>query len=274
MLAVLTNNAISGEIEQNNKSCQQLQMKYNSTMAQTTKIGDVSITCIKDNKEERMMPLDLFGNIPQNIVDSLNIQNGVKSSVNTFLVSTNGVDILFDTGLGSQDSQLLKALDNKPESIKLIYLTHFHGDHIGGMLKDGKPVFPNAEIYASREEYEAWMNMPDKAKEQAAKTMKAYEKQLHLFEFGDTLPGNVTAIDGRGHTPGHTIFKINDKILIVGDILHGMALQTTFPEFCAKFDMDKENAIKSRKYVLEYGKSNDAIIVGMHVPMPGIVPTK
>ena len=31
-----------------------------------------------------------------------------------------------------------------------------HGDHIGGLLKDGKVVFPNAEVYINRIEAEAW----------------------------------------------------------------------------------------------------------------------
>ena len=31
-----------------------------------------------------------------------------------------------------------------------------HGDHIGGLLKNGKVVFPNAEVYINRIEAEAW----------------------------------------------------------------------------------------------------------------------
>ena len=71
--------------------------------------------------------------------------------------------MLFDTGVGVPDSRMmegLKSLNVKPEDIDCLFLTHFHGDHIGGMMKDGKVVFPKAEVYASKAEYDAWMKMP------------------------------------------------------------------------------------------------------------------
>lgn len=247
-------------------------MPDESTISETVKVNEVTVTCIRDNKAERIMPLSLFGDIPERLADSLGISGGIKSSVNAILVKTEGATILFDTGLGKPDSQLLTALDNKPEDIKLIYLTHFHGDHIGGMMKGDKPVFTNAEVYASREEYEGWMNMPAEAKAQVVKTMKAYEKHLHLFEFGDTLPGNVIALDGRGHTPGHTIYNVNNEILVAGDIIHGIALQLSHPEYCASYDMDKEKAIMTRKRILNYAREHKIDIAGMHIPLPGIIP--
>ena len=37
--------------------------------------------------------------------------------------------------------------------------------------------------------------MPAERKAQVVKTMDAYKERLHLFEFGDTLPGNVVAME-------------------------------------------------------------------------------
>ena len=274
LLSALTLNAACKENKNNNVTYEQTQMTEKSTIKETIEVNEVTITCIRDNQKERLMPLSLFGDIPQTIIDSLGIRNGIKSSVNAILVKTKDATILFDTGLGNPDSQLLSALDNKPEDIKLIYLTHLHGDHIGGMMKGDKAVFPNAEVYVSRKEYEGWMSMPAEAKAQAMKTMKAYENRLHLFEFGDTLPGNVIALDGSGHTPGHTIYNVNNEVLVAGDIIHGMALQVSHPEFCASYDMDKEKAIKTRKHFLEYAKEHKIDIAGMHIPMPGMISFK
>ena len=67
----------------------------------------------------------------------------------TFLVETDGVLILVDTGMGAPDSRLLSGLASlgvTPADIKYLYLTHFHGDHIGGMMKGDSIVFPNAEV--------------------------------------------------------------------------------------------------------------------------------
>ncbi len=274
LLSALTLNAACKDKGNNNTNNINTHMTYNNAGQTTTEEKDVRITCIKDNKKERMMPLSLFGNIPERLIDSLNIRDGIPASMNAFLVKNGEITILFDTGLGGPDSQLMNALDNKPENIKLIYLTHLHGDHIGGMMKGNKPVFTNAEIYLAREEYEGWMKMPEKAKAQVVKTMKAYEKHLHLFEFGDTLPGNVTALDGKGHTPGHTIYNVNNEILIAGDIMHGMALQLPHPEYCASYDMDTTEAVQTRKRILKFASDNKIDIAGMHIPLPGIISFK
>lgn len=50
--------------------------------------------------------------------------------------------------------------------------------------------------------------MPAERKAQVVKTMDAYKERLHLFEFGDTLPGNVVAMEAVGHTPGHTVSRV------------------------------------------------------------------
>lgn len=190
--------------------------------------------------------------------------------MSTFLVDTNGIRILFDTGMGAPGSRLLPGLQSlgiSPADIGYLYLTHFHGDHIGGMMKGDSVVFPNAEVYASKVEYDAWMTMPAERKAQVVKTMDAYKERLHLFEFGDTLPGNVVAMEAVGHTPGHTVFQ-SGKLLVIGDLIHGAALQLEHPEYCASYDMDKEAAVKARKYFLQYAKDNQLTMAGMHLPAP------
>ncbi len=82
-------------------------------------------------------PLALFGEIPQNIVDSLGIQDGIPSSMSAVLVKSGDNTILFDTGLGTPDSRLIPSLDSlgvNASELDKIYLTHLHGDHIGGLM--------------------------------------------------------------------------------------------------------------------------------------------
>ena len=57
-----------------------------------------------------------------------------------------------------------------------------------------------------------------------------------------------------------------DNKLIVVDIMHGVALQMEHPEFCARFDMDKEQAIASRKGIMEMAKKEGLTMYGMHFP--------
>ena len=138
------------------------------------------------------------------------------------------------------------------------------------MMKDGVAVFPNAEVYGSKVEYDAWMKMPADKKSQVESTMKAYKDRLHLFAFGDTLPCKVVAMDAVGHTPGHTVFQAG-KLLVVGDLMHGAALQLKYPDVCATYDMDKSGAVKSRKHYVQYAREIGLVIAGMQLPVPAFM---
>ena len=43
------------------------------------------------------------------------------------------------------------------------------------------------------------------------------------------------------------------------------------PEICATYDMDREQAIKTRKQFLQYAKENHLTIAGMHLPAPAFI---
>lgn len=242
-------------------------MQITDNGIKTIRLDGMEVTWIQDNEGEHLMPVSLFSDASDKLIDSLGVQNGIPSSMSAFLVKTADTVILFDTGKGLESSCLtsrLQSLGIAPADIQYIYLTHFHGDHIGGMLKGDSVIFPNAQVYAAKMEYDGWMDMPDDAKEHV---MTAYKDRLHLFEFGETLPGNVVAMKAVGHTPGHTVYQTG-KLLIIGDLIHGAALQMVNPEICASFDMDKKAAIESRKYFLNYAKENGLTIAGMHLPAP------
>lgn len=253
------------------ESVEVLNVKEN--MLSTLELDGVRVTWIRDNAKDRLMPRFLFPDATDAQIDSLSLQNGIPASVSAFLVEKDGKYMLFDSGVGAPDSKLqegLKTLCVAPSEIDYIFITHFHGDHIGGMMKDGSPVFTNAEVYASKTEYDAWMKMPEDKKSQVETMMKAYGDRVHMFAFGDTLPCNVIAMDASGHTPGHTVFQTG-KLLVVGDLMHGAALQLKYPDICATYDMDKKGAIKSRKHYIEYARKNNLVIAGMHLPVPAFM---
>jgi glyoxylase-like metal-dependent hydrolase (beta-lactamase superfamily II) len=184
---------------------------------------------------------------------------------------------LFDAGLGAWGGQLLNrlaALGLNSDSIGLVYLTHFHADHIAGLVKPGdagktEKVFKNAAVYAGKVEYDAWMN--DIPKNDLQKDIMAlYKDSLHLFAFGDTLPHGVLAMDAVGHTPGHTAFQLAN-LLVVGDLMHGYALQKDHPEINSNYDMDKAKSAESRKRLMQYARDNKLLMAGMHLPPPGFV---
>lgn len=237
---------------------------------QTIELDNMKITWLGDNAQEKLMPISLFKDAPDSIIKQRQLQNGIPASISAFLVQTEGKNILFDTGNGFTDSRLLINLQKaglNANDIQYIYLTHLHGDHIGGMIKDGKAVFTQAEVYVSKTEYDAWINTPSDKNLQQKQIMSIYKEKLHCFEAGDTLPGHIASIDAKGHTPGHTAYQ-KGRLMIIGDLIHGAAIQFDFPEICASFDMDKNEAIQTRKLLLKQAKSNKLIMAGMHLPSP------
>lgn len=239
--------------------------------------GGSSIYWIKDNKGQKLFPCNLFVNASDSLCQSLELSKGIPAAVNTFLLKVDGEYILFDAGLGDLGGQSLKNLEKinvTPDSIKLIYLTHLHLDHISGLITKSKngedeKVFKNSVLYISKPEYEAWTSALTNNDLQK-KILGMYRESIRLFEFGDKLPHNIQAIDAVGHTPGHTAFQYK-QILIVGDLMHGYALQKDHLDINSNYDMDKQKSVESRKRLVTYAKKNNLTLAGMHLPHFGFV---
>lgn len=228
---------------------------------------------LKDNEGEKMNSRDLFSDAPDALIDSLGLTNGMPASVSTFLLKAEGKNILFDAGLGPKMgghmAERLAAIGLSTDSIDIICLTHLHGDHVGGLMGEEGAAFARAEVYVGAVEYDAWMNqMPAEQTGLQRGAMELYADRLHQFAFGDTLSCGVVAMDAVGHTPGHTVFQ-KGELLVIGDLMHGLALQEQHPEYNSNYDMDKEKSVESRKRILEYAKANNLVMAGMHLPDPG-----
>lgn len=238
----------------------------------TLKDHGIAVTWIQDNQKPKTMPASLFPEAARAVIDSLGMtESGIPATISTFLVQTDGKNLLFDAGLGAPDSRLLPSLQSlqlSPDDIQYIFLTHFHGDHIGGLLTpSGEAVFKKAQVYASKAEYDGWMKMPKAQRAQVEQLRAAYGNRLHLFAYTDALPENIKPMEAKGHTPGHTVYAIG-RFLIVGDLMHGAALQMPHPEFCASYDQQPDQAVSTRRYFLDYVRSHHLIMAGMHLPAP------
>lgn len=227
-------------------------------------ISKMEFIIIPDSETPMTMTPALFTNVPEGLIEELGVAEGIPSSLCTFLVRTKGKNILFDSGNGADDSQLIPTLESigiNPEDIDYVFITHLHGDHIGGMVKDGAAVFANATVFLNKDEYDGWGNVDESPMGQA------YGESIKLFTDADTLPCGIKAIKAYGHTPGHTMYRIDD-IVIAGDLMHATALQLENPESCARFDMDKEKSAQTRKSALESFKEEGLKVYGMHFPDP------
>lgn len=228
---------------------------------------------VEDKPGPTVQTTNIFPTVPDSLWEAMELTDGIPSSTSCFLMQTEGEYILFDAGMGAPFSQLLPRLEEMniaPADIHYIYITHMHGDHIGGLIHDGVAVFPEAKLYVNRLEAEAWLSMADGRGAQAQAVLEAYSGNVYLFEAGDVLPLGVKTIAAYGHTPGHTCYE-KDSLLVIADLLHGAALQLVHPEYCPFYDMDAEAATESRLRILKYGREHGLKMYGHHLPAPGYI---
>lgn len=243
----------------------------------TRKIDTLTLITLKDNDGEKRMPNKLFyGKADSAKVEKLSPEGSVASSISCFVVETQGKRILFDAGNGAAHGgkmlERLRAAGIAPEQIDYIFVTHFHGDHIGGLAADGKPLFANAQLYVPDAEYAAWAAMGNDGGKEAVETVDTYGNRLHRFAYTDILPLGVKAMAAPGHTPGHTVYQTG-RLFIVGDLLHGFDLQMQDLDICPAYDMDPAKATESRKHFIDYIRQNKLITAGMHFPDNGVKDT-
>ena len=269
----------------NSKTPQQIPGVYHR------KIGDILVTSISDGYIDGT--LDVMRNVDlakakQILSDAF--RPARRTSVNTFLIRSNGRMALIDTGSGNymgpaagfvQRNLAAAGIDAK--AIDTVLLTHMHPDHSAGLtdMSTGALLFPNAELVMHENEPAHWFDdgALAKADERAAKLffqagreqVAPYKKQTRLFKQGEVFPG-VTAVPSPGHTPGHTAYLIasgNDQLMIWGDTVHVPEVQTAFPEAGMAFDTDLAQAAASRKRMFDRVSADGTLVAGMHLHFPG-----
>ena len=201
-----------------------------------------------------------------------------QSATNVFLVrKTTGQHVLIDAGLGIRLLENLQEFDVTPEMIDKILITHLHFDHIGGLLdSDNAKVFPNAMLYISINDYNFFTDpstplLNERWREVATAVVNTYRENLVLFtpEQG-MITDVIQAISNFGHTPGHTVYLVDNDILIWGDMVHSMAVQMPHPTVSVTFDVDNQMAIQARLDMLNFIIEHNFSVGGAHIPFPGM----
>ena len=269
--------------------------KRQASGAYRFRLGSYQLTAIYDG----LWPVKIEGKFVRNAstaeveaaVAAAFLPPGVlQINFTALLVNTGRKLVLIDTGTAGQivDSagtllDNLAAAGTKPAAIDTILISHFHPDHINGIKdKDGRKVFPNAEIAVPDAEWTYWMNEANMAGTSpvvhkyflnARRIFRDLAKEVKRFTPGSEVAPGISAIAAPGHTPGHVAFSVssgNQSMLVIADTARNPELFVRHPEWQPSFDMDGDVAVASRRRLLDQAAADKMLVHGYHFPFPAI----
>ena len=257
------------------------------------KLGALTFTVIRDGGSQMEKPWETFGvnqspeTVQKALSDAFLPTDKLFNTYCPTLIDTGSDLILVDTGFGAMMRgkgagmmmEGLKKAGYTPEQVTIVALTHLHGDHIGGLMEDGKPAFPNARYVAGQLEYDFWT---DKAREGTpaegnhklvmANVVPLASKMTFIKE-GDEVVAGMTAMLAPGHTPGHMVFHIQSEgkqLVMTGDAANHYILSLGNPDWDVRFDMDKAQAAATRRRIFDMIAKDRIPFLGYHMPFPAV----
>lgn len=250
----------------------------------TVSLGDYEIISIQAQADRMVGATDMFPDITPLALEAGfasmprffgETPNDLRFTQNICVVKHAGLTTLVDTGIPVETpgAMLLEGLAEAAipaDSIDLVILTHRDLDHVGGNLRDGKPVYPNARYVIGRFEYEAFQ-MDQARAENFPKFVGALESlgRLEIVTNDAEVSPGIRLWLTPGHRSGATSVLVGDVALLLADVWHA-AIQVSDPSLSIKFDSDLELAAETRMRVIERAEREDLLVAVPHTPFFGL----
>lgn len=259
----------------------------------TFKVGEFEVLVVRDGARPSGKPNETFGtNQSAETVGALLQANFLPADnfVNSFaptLIKAGSEVVLFDTGFGAGGRANgmgrlvdgMKLAGYQPEDVTVVVLTHLHGDHIGGLMENGKPAFPNARYVTGQVEYDFWTNparagTPAEGGQKAVlANVKPLADKMTFIGDGASVVSGITGMAAFGHSPGHMIYNIESggrRLILTADTANHFVLSLQRPDWEVRFDMNKEMAAATRKKVFDMIATDKLAFLGYHMPFPAV----
>jgi glyoxylase-like metal-dependent hydrolase (beta-lactamase superfamily II) len=258
------------------------------------KVGTIEVTAVTDGMRDAPLG-QLVRNAPADQVNAALQAAYLPKDKFPFIftpivVNTGSKLVMIDTGLGpatfaqsngsaGQAHANMAAAGIDRSAIDMVIISHFHGDHINGLLNaDGTPAFANAEIAVPEAEW-AFCTDESKLTNDALKGNGANVKRVFgplaakVTKYSDKkelVPG-ITAMATPGHTPGHhshVISSGSESAVVQADVSNHPALFVRNPGWHAAFDMDAAAAEATRRKLYDQLAADKMRMQGFHFPFP------
>lgn len=256
------------------------------------KLGAFEITNILDGVLKRSGPHPIFGqDQPEQAVQEFALANrlpgtSIENPYTVTLVNTGKELVLFDTGNGDARggdvgmlARLLPQAGYDPAQVDIVVITHGHPDHIGGLMSAGEPTFPNARYIFGQVEFDYWKagkDVPEarqKNRELFLNVAVPLADKATFIAPGQDVVSGITAVNAFGHSPGMLAYNIESegrRLLLWADVTNHYVMSLMKPEWHVAFDHAKEDAVATRKRVLDMVAADAIPAIGYHMPFPAL----
>ena len=224
-------------------------------------------------------------------------QGPVAHAYTPVVINTGSKLVAIDTGLGlgmfeqskgavGQYHANLQAAGIDRNAVDVVIISHFHGDHINGLVgPDNKPAFPNAEVMVPETEWAFWADesnvskLPDVAKSQMPNPKRVFGvlgNKVTKYQAKQGTRSGHHVDRNPGHTPGHMSYTVasgSSKILVQSDVTAGAAsLFARNPDWQFVFDTGQAAGGRDAEKALRYGRKreNDGAGLSHRVPIHGV----
>jgi glyoxylase-like metal-dependent hydrolase (beta-lactamase superfamily II) len=264
------------------------------------KIGDIEVTVLPDGF--RQVPVNnnyLVNASTEDLAKALAAAglptDKMKNTYSPIVLTIGGKRVLVDTGNGEAASieskgergtlnANLEAAGVDRSAIDIVVISHFHADHVNGLLMpDNSPAFPNAEIKVPEVEWKFWMDDGEMGRASKGRMTELFANNRRVFDTlkrkvtpyawdKEVAPG-VTAVGTPGHSIGHTSYVVTSggkTVYVQSDVCNNIAVFAPYPDWHGFFDQDPPKAAATRKRVYDMLAAEKLPVQGYHFPFPAL----
>ncbi len=160
--------------------------------------------------------------------------------------------------------------------------THGHPDHLWGAVDELDDLsLPNATFHVASAEWDFWNS--DNATRGlpaeragfvtgARRNYEAIKERVKMFKAGDEIVTGIQIISTPGHTQGHVSLALagGDGLIIGGDVLTHPIISFQYPQWKPAADHVPDQAVETRKKLLDRLAKDRSKLIGYHLPFPGL----